>query len=218
MKPAFDYTGQQFGRWTVLKRGDKPKIWICRCECGKIKAANIDNLKSGKSISCGCYRAELGEKQLKKHGMSKTKLYYVWYGMKKRCGNPGVRGYERYGGRGIKVCKEWAVNFETFMAWAMVNGYKEGLEIDRIDNEGNYEPTNCRWVTRYENMQNTRINKHIEYKGKVYTINQLSEMHGIAAKLIGARLRKGWNVEEAISLAPEVGNNQNLRGSKNGHI
>lgn len=218
MRTGTDYTGQQFGRWTVLKRSAKPKFWICRCECGNVKAANIDNLKRGKSISCGCYRAELGRKHFETHGKSKTKLYYVWCGIRRRCNNPSVNGYERYGGRGITVCEEWAESFEAFMAWATANGYKEGLEIDRINNDGNYCPENCRWVTRYENMQNTRLNKHIEYNGKVYTINQLAEISGIEAWLIGERLRRGWSVEEAITLIPKVGNNQNLRGNKHGHL
>ena len=215
---AFDYTGQQFGRWTVLRRGDKPKFWICRCECGKVKAANIDNLKAGKSTSCGCYKAELGRKHFETHGQSKTKLYAVWCAMRNRCNKPGVNGYNRYGGRGIKVCEEWQNSFVPFLGWAMANGYKEGLEIDRINNDGNYCPENCRWVTRFENMQNTRINKHIEYKGNTYTISQLAEIHGIDASLVGSCLRKGWTVEEAVTLAPKVGNNQSLRGNNHEHI
>jgi hypothetical protein len=217
MKPT-DYTGQHFGRWTVLNKDNKPKQWICRCKCGKVKSVNIDNLKAGKTRSCGCFRGDHYRALWTTHGESKTKLYYVWLAMRNRCNRPGVNGYERYGGRGIKVCEEWMYDFPAFRDWALSNGYKEGLEIDRIDNDGNYESSNCRWVTRFENMQNTRLNKHIEYNGKAYTINELSDMCGLSPGLIGDRLRKGWTVKEAITLQPKVGNNQNLRGKNYGNL
>jgi hypothetical protein len=218
MRVAKDYTGYTFGQWTVLHRDTDrvTKYWVCRCSCGTVKSVCIDNLKGGTSLRCQKCKGELSRKRMTTHGESKTKLYYVWLTMRNRCYRSEVKGYERYGGRGITVCEEWRKSYESFRDWAMDNGYREGLEIDRVDNDGNYEPSNCRWVTRLENMQNTRINKKVFYHGKIYTRTELADNAHLSRRLVGERLRKGWSVEETLHYNPVVGNNQTLRRKHNG--
>lgn len=150
-----DLTGQRFGKLVVIKpeRNNGHGIeWICKCDCGNETVVRSDGLVTGHAKSCGCYNKEL--KRNYKHGMYKTNIYKVWCGMKQRCNNPNNHEYNRYGGRGIKICKEWNEDFEKFGKWALSHGYKQGLQIDRINNNGNYEPSNCRFVTALENMHN----------------------------------------------------------------
>lgn len=214
MRAARDYTNCIFGHWTILKRDNaRAKQWYARCDCGNVCSVNIDNLKAGRSTKCQkCKGAETHNKMIT-HGESKTNLYYVWLAMRNRCYRKSVHGYARYGGRGIKVCKEWKEHFESFKEWALNHGYKRGLEIDRIDNNGDYCPENCRWVTRTQNMNNTSKTKHFLYSGRQYTITELANQFNLSRKLLRDRLYKGWPVEDAISYQAKVGNNQNLRGA-----
>ena len=152
-----DLTGQRFGRLTVIKRNgsiDHHAAWKCICDCGKVTTVNGKWLRSGKTTSCGCYHNELLAKRSTTHGMSKTRLYRIWHDMKNRCFYEKDKKYSYYGGRGITICNEWKDNFEKFKAWAVANGYKENLTIDRINNNGNYDPSNCRWVTMKEQCKN----------------------------------------------------------------
>lgn len=207
-----DYTGKRFGHWTILKKGNAPKKWVARCDCGAVKEVWIDNLKSGKSTCCNRCKGETSRKNATTHGESKTHLYYVWYTMKKRCTCKSSKSFADYGARGIKVCDSWMKSYVPFRDWALSHGYADGLQIDRIDNNGGYSPENCRWVTHRENMQNTRRNKHILFRGKEYTPTQLADMCGKNNSRISERLRKGWSAEEAMSLPVKIGNNQTLRG------
>lgn len=134
-----------------------------------------------------------------KHGMKKHKLYGVWVCMKQRCNNPKSAKYKYYGARGIFVCNEWSENFLVFYNWAMANGYKEGLSLDRIDTNGNYEPLNCRWVSQKLQCNNSRRNHLITINGKTMNISQWGEESGISPKLIWNRLFcYGWTPEESI--------------------
>ena len=154
MGKIINLSGQRFGRLIALSNTGKKcgahLIWLCKCDCGKLVEVLGDNLRSGNTKSCGCLRKEI----VTIHGDSRIRLYYIWHSMKARCYNSNNNNYKYYGERGIKVCKEWKNNYMMFKNWALANGYKEGLTIDRIDNDGNYCPENCRWLTKSENSRN----------------------------------------------------------------
>lgn len=207
MKNVLQLIGQKFGRLKVVKRVENAKAgqsqWLCKCDCGNEIIVKGVSLKCGNTTSCGCYKHECDVnkgKSKKVHGMCNTKLYYVYRAMKSRCNNPKVKEFHYYGGRGIKLCKEWEENFVSFYNWAIQNGYKEGLSIDRIDTNGDYEPTNCRWVSKYVQSNNTRQNRRIEFEGEIHTLAEWARIFDKPYKTIHKRLKDGWNIEKAFKM------------------
>lgn len=163
-------TGKKFGRLTVVKqaepyispKGYKKKRWLCGCECGKTAMATTADLLSGHTLSCGCYQKEMTSKCSKSHGMRFTNIYHVWQGMKDRCINPNNKRYKDWGGRGIRVCDEWKNDFQAFYDYVsqLPHFEEKGYSLDRIDNDGNYEPGNVKWSTRVEQANNKRRSRN----------------------------------------------------------
>jgi hypothetical protein len=159
-----DIVGQKFGRLTVIedsgkRHKDYEVLWVCICSCGTKKEIRGDHLKSGNTKSCGCLRKEKNV-FLFKHGDAKkikglrvVRLYRIWNGMKARCLIKNHPQYHRYGGRAIRICRLWLNNYMAFKTWALSHGYQENLTIDRINNNGNYTPENCQWITKSENTR-----------------------------------------------------------------
>ena len=156
--------GQQFGYLTIIAGPfvvDYETKYDVRCECGTIvKARRACVLRRGGLKSCGCKKPEFSRDAAYRHGGTKTRLYYVWWTMLQRCRNTKIEKYIDYGARGIAVCQEWN-DFAVFQGWALANGYRPGVSIDRIDNDGNYTPDNCRWATRSQQMRNRRTHEQV---------------------------------------------------------
>lgn len=207
-KVAEDMTGRRFGRLTVIERSGyvldksnrKSINWKCQCDCGNITYVTSNNLK-GKTRSCGCYLREIAGKQTITHGFRKTRLYSIYNSMKQRCNNKNNHAYKNYGGRGIKVCDEWNKpdGLKNFAEWALNNGYSDDLTIDRINVNGDYEPSNCRWVSISEQSKNTRRNVLICYEGKTMILSDFSRITGIDHRYISRFLKKGVSIEEIIN-------------------
>ena len=196
-----DIAGQRFGRLIVLdySYSNKGAYWLCRCDCGNEKQIKGSDLICGNIISCGCAKKERFRNMALKHGYCGHRLYTIFGNIKNRCCNPNNSSYNYYGGRGITICDEWRYNFQTFYDWAMLNGYKEDLTIDRIDNNGNYEPNNCRFITHKENCNNTRKNVYITYNNKTQTKAEWSREYNIKQDLLKDRLKWGWSIEKALT-------------------
>lgn len=180
--------GQRFGRLLVVEEMSRRKrrriVYKCKCDCGNYTYVTADDLKSGHTQSCGCYMRECTRDKFTTHGNSKDRLYIVWVGIKARCYNKNHHSYRNYGGRGIAVCEEWRDNYEAFRQWALDNGYDSNAErgvctLDRIDNDKDYEPSNCRWANMQKQMNNTRRNVKLHLFGDVYTISEASRKFGI---------------------------------------
>lgn len=192
--------GDRYFRWTVMEEAEQgygTRRFRCQCDCGNISTVRLTHLRQGVSKSCGCLAKELSTERATKHGYSFNPLTKVWRDMKRRCFNPKHKRYKDWGGRGITVCKDWR-DLETFIKWAENNGYKPGLLLDRKDNDGNYEPSNCRWTTMKEQANNRRNNKLITYKGVTMTQAQWAEFIGIEPMTLSCRLKRGWPIDKAL--------------------
>ena len=201
MSRFIDLTGKKFNKLTVEKRLENAKggvaVWLCKCDCGNYTTVRGGNLKNGAVKSCGCL-THIPKNKL--HGMKNSRLYSLWNAMKSRCNNPNIKSYIRYGGRGISVCDEWEKSFLSFYNWAINNGYKDNLSIDRIDNNGNYCPENCRWITFEEQCNNRRTNIVFEYNGEKHNLMQWCKLLNLDYKFIHNRIYKmKWDFEKAIT-------------------
>ena len=191
-----DISGQRFNKWVVLsevKERSKSGLvyWTCKCDCGLIKNVSGSSLRTGRANACfSC--------SMKKHDLSFHPLYMVWSGIKTRCFYKKSHEYHIYGGRGITMSDEWKISFQTFYN-DMINGYKNGLEIDRIDNNGNYCKENCRWATKSENLRNKRDNIYLNIDGVSKTIIDWAKDLNINPSTIYARKHRGWEDKDCIS-------------------
>lgn len=197
-----DIKGVRFGRLVVQKYVGN-RMWECRCDCGSTTKVLGYDLKNGKTRSCGCLRKEVtairSREMLSTHGMTGTRLYRIWCGMKSRCYYKNHIEYINYGGRGIRVCQDWESSFESFFSWAMVNGYSDNLTIDRIDNDGDYCPTNCRWSTYREQENNRRGLRLLTYKGETKTLSEWAKEFNMSPQILHYRISEAkWDIEKAL--------------------
>lgn len=215
MSKFIDITGERFNKLVVLKRLENEPNgvakWLCRCDCGKETVVRGSNLKSGAVKSCGCLKYA----PKNTNHLSKTSLYRVFANMKIRCYNKNSKSFKNYGGRGIKICDEWLAGFENFYNWALQNGYKKGLTIERINNDGDYAPSNCKWITKSEQPKNRTNCLKITYNGKTQILKEWCDELNLDYKLIHGRIRsKGWTFERAINTPVNV-NKRNKKARLN---
>lgn len=204
-----DLTGQRFNKLKVIELSfikNKRAYWKCQCDCGNIRIVNAGHLKNGHTKSCGCLKGckEGNENPSYRHGLRHSKLYQTWVNMKTRCYNSNNKTYKNYGGRGIKICEEWLNKengFINFYNWAIENGYKEGLTIDRIDVNGDYKPNNCRWANWKKQQNNRGNNFKITYNNKTHTLQEWSEILPIeiSSSTLRNRITKKWDIEKAFT-------------------
>ena len=197
-----DLTGQRFGRLTVIERAEnkgKHVAWRCRCDCGNEIVTRAGNLTGGGSRSCGCFNREQSSKKHKKHGECNTRIYGIWKKIKSRCNDTNNDRYADYGGRGITVCQEWSESFEAFRDWAIDNGYRDDLTIDRIDVDGNYDPANCRWISNQKQQNNRRDNHYITHNGETHTITEWARILKLSENALVHRILRGWDIERAFN-------------------
>lgn len=192
-----DITGNKFGKLTAIKPVGKNKrgryLWLCKCDCGGEKIVAQDSLHIGNTKSCGCAVANT------KHGHSHTRMYKLWTDMKQRCYNPNTISYSYCGGRGIQVCDDWKNSFQSFADWAFSCGYGDNLTIDRIDNDKDYCPENCRWVTLQFQERNKRTTYFAEHHGEQIPVAILCEELNLPVQVIYHRVLRGSSLEEAVT-------------------
>ena len=199
-----DLLGQRFGKLTVIARAENNKhnsaMWLCKCDCGTEKIIQGDCLLKGHTKSCGCLRASLLPILGLKHGLGKTRLHSIWLDMRRRCYKKNRKAYKDYGGRGITICDEWKDDFLSFYNWSINNGYEDNLTIDRIDVNSNYEPSNCRWITKREQCKNTRANINITYNNQTKTLSEWAEILKINYNTLHSRIKVlKYPVEKAFT-------------------
>lgn len=195
-----DLTGQRFDRWKVVEkaetRGASGEVyWRCVCDCGTTKEVVANSLRLGLSKSCGCFSAD----RSRKHGMEGTLTYNAWAAMRMRCENKNATYYARYGGRGITVCDRWK-SFKAFLA-DMGEKPPGKSSLDRIDNEGGYEPGNCRWATTKQQIRNRHSSPRFMWKGETRSLADIAEEVGaVPWRKAYERIRRGWSVEDAVTI------------------
>lgn len=195
------HIGERYGKLTIIKRLDSEKgqRFLCKCDCGKYTRSLYSDLtrKDHPTRSCGCIR----KNGITCHNGKQFRIYRIYSAMKKRVFNPHHKQYKDYGGRGITICDEWLGDngFVNFRNWSFSNGYDDTLTIDRIDNDGNYEPNNCRWITRKEQNNNRRNTKHVTYNGETKTLTEWANIFNIdSINLYNRIFAKGWDIERAL--------------------
>lgn len=199
MDRATDLTGREFGRWVVVEKigfRNRRTWWFCKCQCGTQRAVRSGNLTSGKSLSCGCLQKELAGKQFRTHGLSCSPAYSAITAAISRCTRNSDPGWKHYGGRGIKVCDRWMKDPSLFVS--DMGEPPPGMSIERIDVNGDYEPSNCTWADVKTQCRNRTSNRIIEYNGEKKCLAEWSELIGIKHTTLDERMKRGWTVEEAF--------------------
>lgn len=190
--------GKRFGKLLVVEKSTQRVgnriSFLCKCDCGREKIVSGHNLTQGNVSSCGCYLKESRQK----HRLYGCRIYHIWAAMVQRCTNPKSISYPNYGARGIAVCDEWRNDFQAFYDWAMANGYSDDLTIDRIDNNKDYSPDNCRWADMKTQANNTRRNSYFDYRGERLTMAELCRKYHINHSTLWSRLQSGMSISEAI--------------------
>lgn len=204
-----DLTGLKFNKLTVIELDIatstvKHKKWICKCDCGNLTSVFGTNLKQGTTTSCGCQSSRNNARKLIKvnttHGLSRSKIYHIYHTMKNRCYKKSSKAYSDYGGRGIAICDKWLDSFEVFNNWAVSNGYEVGLTLERIDVNGNYEPSNCKWITQSEQSDNKRTTLYATINGETKTLKEWSAISGVKYNTLRARyVDYGWTGKKLLS-------------------
>lgn len=189
--------GETFGRLTVAEntRTGPYAACLCRCECGTEKVIRRDCLTDGVTKSYGCLQRDSMSRRQRRHGMSASPTWRVWRSMRQRCEDSNCKGFAGYGGRGIRVCERWQV-FENFID--DMGEAPKGMQLERIDNDGNYEPSNCKWATRKEQARNRRSTKFVEYRGERMCVSELADKVGMSRGTLACRLKRGVPVEQAV--------------------
>lgn len=197
--------GKRYGMLTVLSRvisNTRDIKYACVCDCGQKCVKKKAFILNGITTDCGCKAVEKRRQKalsIPRQARDNDQLHKTWQGMKQRCNNPNHNGYKRYGARGIKLCDEWNNSFHDFLLWAKESGWKQGLEIDRIDNNKGYNPDNCRWVTHEFNMRNRDVSFSVTYQGKTCSIGDISRQTGILyGNLYGRIVYKNMTPQQAV--------------------
>ena len=216
MSKLIDLTGKKFGRLYVVKRIGSTKyhqpLWLCKCDCGNETILCGQAIRSGHTISCGCYNKEEVSKLHKKHGDFGTRLYTIWSHMIQRCYNPNDAKFKNYGARGIIVCEKWKNDYREFKEWAINNGYSNDLTIDRINVNGNYEPSNCRWVDNYVQENNRTNNRLFTIDGITHTVSEWARIYNKKPSLVIQRINiYGYSINDALT-TPIKYQNQSKKG------
>lgn len=188
-----DLTGKRFGRLVATKYLGN-SCWECQCDCGKITNVGIGDLKNSHTRSCGCLFLET----IRTHGLANSRLYKIREGMITRCYKKNSISYDNYGGRGITICDEWLNDFMSFYNWAMANGYDDNLTIERIDVNGNYEPSNCKWITNSEQSKNKRSTVYFTYNGETKIVSDWIKELGIPKTTFRRRIKQNRPIEEIL--------------------
>lgn len=207
-----DLTGKRFGNLVVITIAEKnptyprDRNWKVLCDCGRETFVITGMLNSNRTHTCGLchFHTESLASKRRTHGRSHSKLYSVWKNMRSRCRNSKRNSYKNYGARGIDVCNDWYTSFESFASWAILSGYKEGLLIERINNNSNYCPVNCAWATVREQSLNRRTNRLIFYNNETKPLIEWAKIFKLNPNTVGARLNRGWTVERALSTPATV--------------
>lgn len=202
MPKKIDLVGKRFGRLIVIEECGRDKDgkiqYLCKCDCGNETVVRGYSLKRGDTTSCGCYAREDAIIRNTKYSKEERILYDVWRSMKQRCNNKNKKDYPRYGGRGIRVCEEWN-DYLSFYQWGIANGYEKGKQLDRINNDGNYEPSNCRWATIIENNNNKRNTKYFTIDKMTHTLTEWCQIYNVRRSTVEDRIKRGWEIEKALT-------------------